>query len=363
MTARVWHVVHSWVGLKLSLFMAFVLITGTLAVLAHEIDWLFTPAMRVSPAEAEPMASWGTFAKTFEDAYPDWTLTGLYAPLDPWFAVHGTAITPSGARRQVFFHPGTGVVQGDTGFIDVHRTLRYAHRHLFLPTKIGVPIVSALSILLAVSLVSGLVIYKKFWRGFFRCPRRRDTRTFLGDMHRLMGLWSLWFVLLMTVTGLFYLVESLGLRGDVPKPGSPSEQATAALPLDELVAAAQMAWPELQIQALWLPTRAGKALLVEGQDAAWLVRSRANRVAVDPSTGGVLSLHRGTDLSPWQRVSEMADPLHFGNFGGLAIKLIWFVAGVIMTALAVTGAWIYAKRAARSLRCETPSKLQSATVS
>ena len=36
--ARIWWVVHQWTGLKLSLFMTFILFTGTLAVLSAEID-------------------------------------------------------------------------------------------------------------------------------------------------------------------------------------------------------------------------------------------------------------------------------------------------------------------------------------
>ena len=57
-----WWVVHSWIGLKLSIFLTFILATGTFAVFAHEIDWLATPAMRVSP-RSEPVASWGALAQ------------------------------------------------------------------------------------------------------------------------------------------------------------------------------------------------------------------------------------------------------------------------------------------------------------
>jgi uncharacterized iron-regulated membrane protein len=39
-----------------------------------------------------------------------------------------------------------------------------------------------------------------------------------------------------------------------------------------------------------------------------------------------------------------ADPLHFGTFGGLATKLIWVVFGLLLTGMAASGAYIYAKR-------------------
>ena len=48
--ARIWWVVHQWTGLKLSLFMTFILFTGTLAVLSAEIDWVLQPSLRVAPS-------------------------------------------------------------------------------------------------------------------------------------------------------------------------------------------------------------------------------------------------------------------------------------------------------------------------
>ena len=44
---------HQWVGLKLSLFLTFILFTGTLAVVSHEIDWLLQPSLRVAPTSVE----------------------------------------------------------------------------------------------------------------------------------------------------------------------------------------------------------------------------------------------------------------------------------------------------------------------
>lgn len=342
-----WWIVHSWAGLKLSIFLTFILATGTLAVFAHEIDWLVTPAMRVAPQDA-PRASWGTVAEAVTRAAPDRKLTTLFAPIDPWFAIEAwVAPETKGAPRRVYIDPWTGEVTGQHGWANVHRFLRQVHRHLMLPTKIGIPIVCALALLLAASLITGVVTYKKWWRGFFRRPRGGDGRRLAGDLHRLGGLWSLWFVALISLTGIWYLVETLGGHAPVERVPAIGKRAMPTGPaLDRLVEIAQRARPGLEIREIRFMEKEGVIFL--GQDSAWLVRDRANAVAVDPADGRVTATLDGGDLTLHQRISEMADPLHFGTFGGLGTKILWFVFGALMTALAVTGTMIYAMRLTRT---------------
>src|SRR5690606_13304100 len=108
MNGRIWFHLHSWIGLKLSLFMSFILITGTLAVFAHELDWLATPEMRVTPRDA-PLA-WGAMAENAAARFPDGTVELLYAPIDPWFAAEAVVLMPSGERRRVHLDPYDGTV-------------------------------------------------------------------------------------------------------------------------------------------------------------------------------------------------------------------------------------------------------------
>lgn len=339
-----WWIVHSWAGFKLSIFLTFILATGTLAVFAHEIDWLVTPAMRVEVRDA-PRASWGTVAAAATRADPGGRLTIIFAPIDPWFATEAWISPEKGAPSRVYVDPWTGEVTGRHGWANVHRFLRQVHRHLMLPVTWGIPIVCALAFLLMASLVTGIVTYKKWWRNFFRRPRGGNTRRLTGDLHRLGGLWSLWFVALISLTGVWYMVETLGGNAPVERLPEIGDRVPPTGPdLDRLVQVAHRAKPGLDIREIRFPK--GEGVVFLGQDSAWLVRDRVNGVAIDPVDGRVTAMLDGGDLSAHQRISEMADPLHFGTFGGLATKIIWFVFGALMTALSVTGAMIYALRLA-----------------
>ena len=91
-------------------------------------------------------------------------------------AVRVSVTWADGGRGYLHAHPYTGRIQGAQGFVDTQRIFRNLHRHLNLPVKYGVPIVSVLSLMLLVSFVTAFVVYKKWWRGFFKPLRLRSAR-------------------------------------------------------------------------------------------------------------------------------------------------------------------------------------------
>jgi uncharacterized iron-regulated membrane protein len=350
--SRVWWHVHQWVGLKLAIFMSFICLTGTLAVLSSEIDWLLQPSLRVAPSTVEEAPRWDRIAASAAEWPTAATVESLGAPVAGAFAATAVIKRADGTLRILHIHPATGEVQGEATWVGAQRVLRNMHRHLNLPVKYGVPIVCTLAFLLLVSLVTSLVVYKRWWRGFFRPVRWRDARTAWGDLHRLAGVWSLWFVLLIALTGAWYFVEQLGLEAPPMREAAAPATPTSA-PTEKLFAAnleaAQRAMPGLRIERILLPQEEGDVFEFQGQLSAWLVRERANSVMTDPATARVLVARTGEELNAHQRISEMADPLHFGYAAGYWTKLPWFLFGLAMTGLSVSGIAIYGLRVGREM--------------
>jgi len=350
---RLWFAVHSWLGLKLSLLMTFILATGTIAVFSHEIDWLLVPEMRASERIAAESVAWGAAYDAMRREYPEYRARNLSRFEDNWFSLHMIALTPWRETVRLWFDPPDGRLLGATPFYNVQRFFRAVHRHLMMPTNLGVPIVASLAFPLLVSLVAGIVVYKKFWRGLFRWPRfKRNARIWNGDVHRLMGLWGSWFIALIALTSVWYFVESLGGRSPpFPRPELDVAQRQAALPdsftgarLELALALARQELPGLRVRRVLFPRNSGAPLIVQGDLEAKLVRPRANGVYIDPATLTVLGSYRGEQLGLHSRISEAADPLHFGDFGGFATKLLWLLFGIMMTAMSITGIAIYAGR-------------------
>ena len=222
-----------------------------------------------------------------------------------------------------------------------------------LPAKIGVPIVSLLAIPLLISIITSFWIYKRWWKGFFRKPRSGRKRRFWGDLHRLTGVWSLAFLFIIALTSAWYLVESLGGRAppaaELPRgeSGRPPAAVTGAQ-LDAMIAKAQQQYPELDIDNIRFPLKHGQPVVLHGQTDAVLVRPRANAIAFDAADGQEVHRHYAGDLNAHQRISEAADPLHFGTFGGLTTRILWFIFGLGMSALSLTGMYLYGLRVVNS---------------
>jgi uncharacterized iron-regulated membrane protein len=351
--SRLWWHVHQWAGLKLSLFMAFICLTGTIAVFSAEIDWLLHPTLRVDPATVQGATRWGAIAENAA-RYPNVErIDYIAAPTAKAFAVRVTIERVDRSRGYLHAHPTTGKIQGEQGWVDTQRIFRNLHRHLNLPTKVGVPIVTSLSLLLITTFITSFFVYKKWWRGFTKPIRTRNARTGWGDYHRLAGVWSLWFVLLIALSGFWYLVEALGGKApDLPKVQIAATSDDAVAIADSLAAsieAARRASPVLSIESIRFPDKKSGAFVIEGQKTAWLVRARANSVWTNPATGKALLSTDGAELNVHQRISEMADPLHFGTWGGYWTKIIWFAFGLLLTSLSVSGAAIYSLRIAREV--------------
>ena len=364
---RGWFALHSWTGLNLSLLMSFVLITGTLATVSREMDWLANPASRVYRIASQTEPDWARLYENARLAFPDAEILSLAAPSDPWLAAEAIALDGNGERFRIFLDPASSAVQGTGRWHNWQRFFREAHRHLMLPIKVGVTIVGLLCVPLFVSFVTGTVIYRKWWKGFAAYPARQSparpegaaaikrSRRFWGDLHRLLGVWSLWFILLMALTGAWYLVEQWGLQHSYPPLETSASQGPPETPaggpaLAAMTARATDLYPELKVTSVFLPAEGSEVVRIQGTAGAILVRQRANQMVFDAASGEHLETRKAGELGLHGRISEAADPLHFGTFANATSRFIWFIFGFIMSALTLSGTYLYGLRTAKSLR-------------
>lgn len=353
MTRRTWFEWHSWLGLTTGLLLFVVCWSGTVAVFSHELDWLAEPAVRASagPDRAIP---WAEIEANVAAARPGWVINQMNAPTAPGFAVEAWVRGPDDILGRVFADPVTGQVLGGATYFNIQRFFRSLHMSLFIGgwpiwgIPFGYLVVALLSIPLLIQLVTGLVFYRRFWRGFLRLEHRKGPKVFWSDVHKLSGVWAIWFVLLIGLTGVWYLAEwKVSDDPWEPEPPAVEGQAQPARLLAQLLPAAQAAYPELTIRQVSLYSRDKGLVAFHGQDGSLLLRDRTARVWLNARTGEVLGVRRPAEMTPLHRWIDTADPLHFGNFANLWSKAIWFVFGLGVSAMCLSGAYLQAKRQAR----------------
>lgn len=339
---------HRWIGLALGLLLLFSGLTGAVLVFMDEVDRALNPSLlTVAPGAASlPL---DTLVARVREAAPGCAVTDvvLATVREPGRALLMRLVC-DGRLREAAVNPYTGVVLGLRDDTHVVRALFTAHSSLFLGDW-GRLVLFAAGIGLIVLGISGLSSHARL-RASLRQPIRRHlgTRVFVGDVHRLAGLLAVVFNLVIGASGAWLTWGAVArlIAGGGPR----SLAATPARPiaLDRALASAARAVPGLEVNWIAFPRNETAPLGFWGRvpDAA-LYGPFGTIVNLDPDTGEVRSTS-DVRTGNWRaRATALAVSFHFGNFGGLPVKLLWSTAALLSPLLAGSGALIWWMRRSR----------------
>jgi len=363
---KIFFKIHSWIGIKLSILFFIVCFSGTLATLSQEMDWLFFKGIRAIPSQE--LAGKNQIIENLQNKYPDGKMEYWVGSKAPYLC-DIIYVLVQGQRYYVFANPYTGEIQGSTT-LTFQRFFRDLHYYLFIPFQVGHFTVLIFAFMLFISFGTALLFYKKWYRKLFVLKMGKGRLVFFRSLHRLIGVWSVPFVMLFSVTGIWYFLERTNTANtstiantvspDLPK----NITDTAAfrpigyhIDYDQAVKAAQSEIPNLVVKDIYPPHAIDDALYMTGTSDVALVRNRANRVYLHPLTYEVIKVQNAREINTITWLNDIADPLHFGYFGGLLTKFIWFLAGLSISGLVLTGIWISLKRKVKNEAQKRSQKL------
>ncbi|MDR6623836.1 PepSY-associated TM helix domain-containing protein [Caulobacter segnis] len=342
---RFWIWAHKWSSLICTAFLLVLCVTGLPLIFRGEIDHaLGYGAGGQATARPAPLAAIEAAAQV---ARPLGKIHFLvWEPDKP--GVITLSIAPPGAKS--FFENENVLVDAATAsppsggdrasptqwLIDLHGTLLLGPMG---PLVLGVP-----AVLFIVALVSGIVIYGPFARkaGFARVRVGRTKRTAWLDLHNMLGAVIMAWMLVVGATGLintwgasiiqFWQMSELSTYA---QRGSPPTGKTASI--DAIVAAGRARFPDYQPYFVAYPgsLMAGErfhALYLRGPDG--LKEHIFQPVLVDSVTARVI----GAPRPPWY-ISALAlsQPLHFGDYGGMLLKIMWALLDLATIAVLISG--------------------------
>ncbi|MBA1147232.1 PepSY domain-containing protein [Ectothiorhodospiraceae bacterium WFHF3C12] len=363
---RLWFLVHGWLSLPIWLLFCFICLTGTIAVMSHEITWLTNPDARASNPDDLPAKPIPELVEAVRASVPEAEIARVMT-FEPYLVTAVQFRSPETADSLAYVNQYTGEVQsvgGGTTFIEFMRSL---HGWLLFPWQngysIGYYLVGAMSIVVLGAFGTGMVIYRRFWRAYTQ-PRLRvgkGGRAFLGDLHRLAGAWSLWFLLIMGLTGLWYLTQGVLWHNDIRAWEHPEPLALSDVPitdgrpptgvtLSEALAIARGEHPSMRPAWVRFPEYSRGHFDIAGSGEAFLYDQYSYRAFINPWTGDIAQSRQPADMGVFQTFTHIADPLHYGTLGGIWTKIVWFVFGVLLTGMSITGFMIWLKRTAKGAR-------------
>ncbi|MFT4248471.1 MAG: PepSY-associated TM helix domain-containing protein [Pseudomonas sp.] len=355
---------HRWCSLVATLPFLILCLTGTVLIFHEEID-----------------AAMGTVPASASDARPH---RPLQASIDNALAAHpGERVASIGIDAKE--HPGLvllvmvpaqahkfedmklrfaelATAQPTEHVVDPTATLTgfllELHAHWFLGMP-GELIGALIALLVVVSLLSGVVVYwphlKKVAFGLLR--RGRGPRLRQLDLHNTIGAVVLGWALAVSLTGfllgfgtLATAIWSSTVFADLREPHADTVIDARHPPVDAdtAIAAAVGQVPQgWHVVSLIFPdtdysTSRHYTALMLGPSG---LEERLYRVGlVDATTGKVAKL---VEMPGYMKAIVLSQPLHFGDYGGLPLKILWTLCTWLTLFITANGAWLWWDRRRR----------------
>ncbi len=335
---------HHWCGLIVGLFLLLMSITGSLLVFAHEWESLeYVPPIQVEQGTPSFDAS---FSKV-QQAYPGWEIRMYHLPQKNKALIY--ELRQQEKSKKIYVHPVSGKVVGvnENANSSFQRSLLLLHYTLFAGTA-GKISVFFIGVLFLITLITGLIVYRRSLAKVFTLKvrfNRQTARATYSSLHRIVGVWSLLFNLLIVATGL-WLSGQISLNAIKTPKGKADVSATAPVrSIDAVVAKLVAEHPNFEIHLLRV--RAGSNVVgVSGRllNDPKVYGDYYSGFTFDGASGEILSSHFMQQMTASQRLAKMAAPLHFGTYGGLPLKIVYCLLGLTPALLSISGFVLWRKR-------------------
>lgn len=350
---------HLWLGLSVGLLIVIISLTGCIYVFERDIRD-FTESYRFIPVENKamlPPTVLASIAQKKTGLYPSGVQYGT-----PEEAAAVTYTKKGQGFTYLYINPYSGVVIREKILNrDFFRIVLAGHYYLWLPPKIGQPVVCITVLIFVFLLVSGLVMWwpKKWNRAnrkkSFAISWKARFKRLNYDLHNVLGFYVLLFALIIAVTGLvfgftwfkksYYYVVTGGKQLTVKK--KPLSDTTFSLVTKDPDSTINKVWKQLMqeyqpvagVLQISLPVTGTDPIAVTYNPERKTYYKRVFRY-FDRYTGMELAtpplLHSAGD-----KIYRMNYDLHVGAAFGMTGKIIAFTASLFCASLPVTGFMIW----------------------
>lgn len=358
---RIWSWLHKWSSLVCTVFMLMLCLTGLPLIFEHEISaWLGREVEEPIHATGTPLANMDDVMAVAYARHPN--KVAMFVSREPdsdkiWYVTMGDTPTATDLVQVAVDSRSAALLAepkiGGEGFMAVMLSL---HVDLFAGLA-GKLFLGFMGLLFLIALVSGVVLYAPFMRklDFGEVRRKQSARVKWLDLHNLLGIVSLTWALVVGGTGVintwaellvkYWQTDQMAVMV-APYRGLPP--LTKLGSLQTAVVAAQTLEPNMSIGFIAFPGTSFSSahhygVFMRGTEP--VTKKLFKPVLVDAERGVITD----SRTLPWYlTMLLLSQPLHFGDYGGLPMQIIWAALDIITIIVLGSGLYLWVKRGRQS---------------
>ncbi|MCP3748708.1 PepSY domain-containing protein [Pseudomonas sp. SBB6] len=357
-TIRRWSFVHTWTSLICTLFLLMLAVTGLPLIFHHEIDHLLgdAPELKQMPADTPRLDLQELVHKAQAHRpgevmqYFGWDEDDSNGVIAIMAATAGTE--PNASHTFMLDARSGEAVEMPSANGGLMMTMLRLHVDMFagLPGKL---LLAFMGLLFVVAIVSGVVLYAPFMRRLKFATVRNDKSTRLRwlDLHNLIGIVTLTWALVVGVTGVISALSDLVIAAwrnesltAMVAPYRDAPPLTELAPVSRVLDIAAQAAPGMQPDFIAFPgTRFSSehhyAVFMKG--STHLTAHLLTPVLIDASNLQVTAIGD----RPWYMdAMGLSQPLHFGDYGGRPMQILWALLDVLTIIVLGSGVYLWLVR-------------------
>ena len=349
---RLWYQVHKWTSLICTIFLLILCLTGLPLIFHDELSPQARPA-----ATGMPLAGLNEIMASAKKSRPGEVVLYVTEPLEENNTISVTmgasTAVPADSMHLVVLDAHTAQVvdhgSRSRGIIDFILEL---HTDLFAGSP-GRLFLGVMALLFLAATISGVVLYAPFMRrlpfGSMRFAAARRVRWL--DLHNLLGVTTVAWVLVVGVTGgintLGTFVAGYWQSTELAAMIAPYRDQPLPQELSSMQAAVYLARreePGMTLSTVAFPGTpfAGKhhyGVYLRGNTP--LTSRLLKPLLIDAETG---QLTAKRDMPWYVKCLFISEPLHFGDYGGMPLKLLWAGFDVVTIGVLISGLCLWRLR-------------------
>lgn len=353
---------HGWIGIVSGILLFVVIFSGIPALFEDELEYWQSPSLTALPKSQQfDLQSVVDAAHEENFIYSDFFIS-------PANDVRSHHILWNFDREKEAFNTlflaahDNRVVEADQS--DSSHILAHLHTDLHLPSPYGRYLIGLAGMAMLLAIIAGVVIHIKWRKELITLRPKRSWRLLLTDHHKILGLWTLPFTLVLaftgTILGLLGLISPIlalaAFDGDV-------EKATRAIlgPKAEIIGEPLNRYPLNDIHNTFkndMPGVTVNMISFSGYgDRGGYIKFSGNHdeklnnlqaTTYKMATGEPVHTANFIGNGPFQRIFAAVVPLHYVMYGGGWLKLFYALSALAVCGLIISGNMLWVERRGHS---------------